>query len=61
MIRKTFLGMAWCMIVGVAMAEPSQVLILSGQNNHQWQVTTPWLQRALEDTGRFEVSQSPNA
>ncbi len=31
------------------------VLILSGQNNHEWQETTPFLKQILEDTGRFSV------
>jgi uncharacterized protein len=37
-------------------AEPLRVLILSGQNNHQWQTTTPVLKEALESTGRFQVT-----
>lgn len=38
-----------------------KVLIVDGQNNHQWKVTTPVLKHALESSGRFhvEVSTSP--
>jgi len=37
-------------------AGPVRVLILSGQNNHKWQETTPALQGALESDGRFKVT-----
>lgn len=48
---------------GVAAAQPSpppdpskiQVLILTGQNVHDWRGTTPILKETLESTGRFEV------
>jgi type 1 glutamine amidotransferase len=32
-----------------------QVLIVTGQNQHDWKSTTPLLRRMLEDTGRFDV------
>src|SRR5215467_8158162 len=32
-----------------------QVLIVTGQNGHNWRGTTPLLRKALEDTGKFEV------
>src|SRR5271154_7606987 len=32
-----------------------QVLIITGQNAHDWRGTTPVLKKELEDTGRFEV------
>ena len=32
-----------------------RVLILSGQNNHDWRTTTPFLRRMLLSTGRFDV------
>jgi type 1 glutamine amidotransferase len=40
-----------------------RVLIVDGQNNHQWAITTPMLRSILEETGRFavEVSTSPAA
>lgn len=47
----------------VALAEPApvKVLILDGQNNHNWKATTPVIQAALARSGRFaaEVSTSP--
>ncbi len=37
------------------------VLIIDGQNNHDWQATTPILRVSLEDSGRFtvDVATSP--
>jgi type 1 glutamine amidotransferase len=31
-------------------------LIVDGQNNHKWRITTPILQAAMESSGRFAVS-----
>jgi type 1 glutamine amidotransferase len=36
-------------------AAPIKVLIVDGQNNHDWKGTTPWLKKLLEDTGKFTV------
>ena len=38
-------------------AEPAKiaVLIVTGQNGHNWRATTPVLRQILEDTGRFDV------
>lgn len=40
-----------------------KVLLIDGQNNHDWKATTPVLKWMLEDTGRFavEVSTTPPA
>lgn len=41
--------------------EPSgvrNVLILSGQNNHDWRTTTPHLRSLIEETGQFHVRVS---
>jgi type 1 glutamine amidotransferase len=38
-------------------ANPLNVLILSGQNNHDWQETTPVLRHHLEQSGRFSVEE----
>ena len=44
-----------------AAAAPVKVLIIDGQNNHQWQQTTPVLQKILLASGRFtvEVATTP--
>jgi type 1 glutamine amidotransferase len=36
-------------------AAPIKALIVTGQNNHTWQLTTPLLKKDLEDTGLFTV------
>ncbi len=35
---------------------PIRVLVLSGQNNHDWKATTPKLVAILKESGRFDVS-----
>ncbi|MEZ6058689.1 MAG: ThuA domain-containing protein [Planctomycetaceae bacterium] len=35
--------------------ETIKVLIVDGQNNHDWQRTTPYLKQMLEATGKFDV------
>lgn len=39
-----------------------RVVIIDGQNNHQWQQTTPVMKKALEESGRFtvDVATSPS-
>jgi type 1 glutamine amidotransferase len=49
-------------IVALALALPAvaadkvRVVIIDGQNNHDWKKTTPVLQKHLEDAGLFEVT-----
>lgn len=42
-------------------AEKIKVLIIDGQNNHNWRATTPVMKKILENTGLFtvDVSTSP--
>jgi type 1 glutamine amidotransferase len=44
-------------------AEPLRLLIIDGQNNHDWKTMTPPMKSALEATGRFtvEVATTPPA
>ncbi len=37
-----------------------RVIILDGQNNHDWRSTTPWIKKVLENSGRFSVAVSSN-
>jgi type 1 glutamine amidotransferase len=39
-------------------ADKLKVLIIDGQNNHDWKSTTPVLTEALESSGQFEVAVS---
>lgn len=36
--------------------KPIKVLLLSGRNNHEWQQTTPFLEKFFLQTGKFTVS-----
>jgi hypothetical protein len=55
-----WLGLGLLLVPGatsVATAEDRiPVLIVDGQNNHDWERTTPYIQSFLEATGRFDVS-----
>lgn len=46
----------WLAATTPILAAPLRVLILSGQNNHAWQETTPKLESILKATGIFEVA-----
>ena len=35
-----------------------KVILIDGQNNHNWRATTPLLKKELEDSGRFSVAAS---
>lgn len=47
----------------VVQAPKVRALIVTGQNNHNWKVTTPHLKQLLEATGRFtvDVTEDPAA
>ena len=34
---------------------PLRVLLIDGQNNHDWKSSSPWIKRVLEDSGLFLV------
>jgi len=42
-------------VLPASAAPPIRALIIDGQNNHDWQHTTPVLRKILEDTGLFQV------
>jgi len=37
-----------------------RVVIIDGQNNHDWRSTTPFMKRVLEESGKFTVDVSSN-
>lgn len=43
------------LVSAASAAEKLDVLIIDGQNNHNWRATTPVMQKFLEETGRFNV------
>jgi type 1 glutamine amidotransferase len=58
MARLLTLG-AWLLCAaGLQGAEKIKVLLVDGQNNHKWKVTTPVLVEALESSGAFDVTVS---
>ena len=50
-LSLTFLAAGGCVAQGATI----RVLIIDGQNNHDWRHTTPVLKKILEDTGLFQV------
>src|SRR5205085_1057248 len=50
-----FAGLAPAFADPPASGEKLKVLIIDGQNNHNWKETTPHLKRILEASGRFAV------
>ncbi|MGO8837342.1 MAG: ThuA domain-containing protein [Limisphaerales bacterium] len=57
----------WTLLVAVALlppgaglAAPARILILTGENNHDWRATTPVLKTILEADGRFVVDVETN-
>src|SRR5579863_4163516 len=59
-MKKTILTVLLALILTMfsrANAAPAiRVLIIDGQNNHAWQLTTPVLKKILEDSHLFEVT-----
>lgn len=57
-IQKFVLSLSLLVVFSVSAlaAEPISVLIVDGQNNHNWQKTTPVLKKIFENSKRFEVS-----
>jgi uncharacterized protein len=61
-MHKSSWFLAGC-LAGVILAVPGSVsaqatlraLLIDGQNNHNWQATTPVLKKIVEDTGLFRV------
>src|SRR3974377_284919 len=58
--RKPMFRTLECVIAAVLCAgaldgAAIRALIVSGQNNHDWRTTTPYLRKLLAATGRFDV------
>ena len=63
MIRRFAFLLCLAAVVSAPLAAAGKIkaLIVDGQNNHRWQVTTPVLKKLLEETSLFtvDVSTSP--
>jgi hypothetical protein len=57
-------ALSLCLLAPVAAsaedAPKVKVILIDGQNNHNWRATTPVLKKFLEDSGRFSVDVSSN-
>jgi len=53
-------ALAWAASAPAAESEKVRVVIIDGQNNHDWRSTTPWMKKVLEESGRFNVAVSSN-
>ena len=60
--RRVLLGLLACSVLGPGQGEPTlaasgkvRVLIVDGQNNHNWRAMTPPMKADLERSGRFTV------
>lgn len=65
MHRRFFLAALVGAALGLGLALPAdagdkkiRVVLITGQNNHDWRATTPFMEKALEETGRFAVDVS---
>jgi len=54
LVAVVFPGVCSCLIAGSSEA-PLQAMILTGQCNHNWRMSTPILMRILEQSGLFEA------
>jgi HEAT repeat protein/type 1 glutamine amidotransferase len=54
-VLAVFLGLLFVVQSVSAQAQTVKALIVTGQNNHNWQVSSPILKQILEQTGLFEV------
>ncbi len=55
-LRFTAVSTVFLLMPALAPGQAIRVLIVDGQNNHQWQETTPVLRDILDQTGRFVVT-----
>src|SRR5262245_1773048 len=58
MNRRTLFALMVSLVASVqsaSAAEQLKLLIVDGQNNHNWAGTTPVMERWLEESGRFDV------
>src|SRR5262249_27307661 len=59
-LTASLIGVVALSLSAIALAQAAQgdkikVLIIDGQNNHDWKSTTPLMKKVLEESGRFPV------
>lgn len=50
--------LALAFVLLAAQSDPARVLLIDGQNNHNWAAMTPFMKAQLEKTGMFKVDVS---
>lgn len=55
-MRFLFTTLAVCLALPALAADKIKVVIIDGQNNHNWKATTPVLKKHLEEAGLFDVT-----
>ena len=55
MVRLASLAIAFLMAVAAPAQDKIPVLVIDGQNNHNWKATTPVLESILKRSGKFSV------
>ncbi|MED5447594.1 MAG: ThuA domain-containing protein, partial [Planctomycetota bacterium] len=55
-LTLALLAVVTLMVTDASAAEKLKLLIVDGQNNHNWKSTTPVLKSFLEKSGRFTVT-----
>jgi type 1 glutamine amidotransferase len=63
-MRTLFLALALGSFASLsAWAAPLRVLLIDGQNNHDWKASSPWIKKILESSGLFvvDVATTPGA
>ena len=59
MTRVCRFFLAWMLMISCLClslsAAPLRVLLIDGQNNHDWKSSSPWIKQVLESTGMFQV------
>ena len=54
-LLNSVLILLWAIFTPALQGAAIRVLIVDGQNNHDWKHTTPELKKILEETGLFTV------
>lgn len=57
-MRSILFSLLFFAVCSLQAADKLKVLIVDGQNNHKWDITTPVLKHALESSGAFTVRVS---
>ncbi|MDZ7723308.1 MAG: ThuA domain-containing protein [candidate division KSB1 bacterium] len=58
MIRTIILGMALLYFCRPLLSDSLSVLLITGRNNHDWQSTTPVLEKLYNDHPRFTIDKT---